>query len=173
MSVGGVGSCAALAPPQPAPSVRSRREARIARIMTHFTILQRVASASRPCPQPHPPPRWGRDGWGWLFRFARVPLGAARYSSSRIYTFLLSSMWRTSGAMLYSMPMRTWIIAIGVSALLSASAGAETWICKQPDGTKVFSDSGSGPNCARYFPKSELGHAAGGAMGEQIGRAHV
>jgi len=64
------------------------------------------------------------------------------------------------------MPMRTWIIAIGVSALLSASAGAETWICKQPDGTKVFSDSGSGPNCARYFPKSELGHAAGGAMGE-------
>jgi len=58
------------------------------------------------------------------------------------------------------------MIAIGVSVLLSASAGAETWICKQPDGTEVFSDSGSGPNCTRYVPKSELGKSAGGAMGE-------
>jgi len=62
--------------------------------------------------------------------------------------------------------MRTWMIAIGVSVLFSALAGAETWICKQPDGTEVFTDSGSGPNCTRYFPKSELGQAAGGAMGQ-------
>jgi hypothetical protein len=58
------------------------------------------------------------------------------------------------------------MIAIGVTVLVSASAGAETWLCKQPDGSEVFSDSGSGPNCARYVPKSELGKAAGGAMGE-------
>jgi hypothetical protein len=62
--------------------------------------------------------------------------------------------------------MRIWMIAFGVSALVSTSVGAETWICKQPDGSPVFSDSGSGPNCDRYFPKSELGKSAGGAMGQ-------
>jgi Protein of unknown function (DUF2845) len=62
--------------------------------------------------------------------------------------------------------MRTWMIAFGVSMLLSTSAGAEIWICKQPDGSEVFSDSSSGPDCVRYFPKRELGKAAGGAMGQ-------
>jgi hypothetical protein len=62
--------------------------------------------------------------------------------------------------------MRNSLIAAGIILLLSSGAAADTWLCKQKDGSEVFSDSGSKGDCAKYYPKSELGKAAGGAMGQ-------
>jgi hypothetical protein len=49
------------------------------------------------------------------------------------------------------------MIACGASVLLNASAEAETWLCKQPDGSDLFSNYRNGTDCVQYFPKSELG----------------
>jgi hypothetical protein len=61
---------------------------------------------------------------------------------------------------------------IGASLVLSAiwfigpgPAEAQTWLCKQADGTEVFTNTQE-QGCTRYEPKSELGRSVGGAMGQ-------
>ncbi len=63
------------------------------------------------------------------------------------------------------MKLSTLFILIGI-ILAAPTAQAETWLCKQKDGTEIFSNTGSGTECKKYEPTSELGRIPGGVMSQ-------